>query len=219
MNPWAPPAAKIGSADWGHTSAPWVRAAVWSIATAAGYALLVGFVFALEKGEAFEQFSALKLLARVAEVAFLRAFGPGIALMATGLATTVVFHRWGRRRNGGEFILHVRDAWLVGAAVPGAFVLAVPFGLLGAAIACAAHGEHPSEYASTLREHWIWLDAAFGASLAAIYGLLLAAIAPFAAGRIAAGKRGLALKVLVTWVVLQIAALVASAGLGKVFAG
>jgi hypothetical protein len=207
VDPSSPPKANVGGPGSGHAAAPWVRAAGWSLAAAAAYAFAIGFVFALGHAEQFDQFSALKLLPAVAELALLRELGPATALVAAGLTATIVFHRWGKK--AGEPHLHWRDAWLLGAAIPSAFAIVVPFGLLGAGAVCAGlYSQKASEYLDVVREHWSWLDSAWGGSLAAIYGVLLTAVAPLAARKIAAPNRRLAFKLFVTWVALGIAAFV-----------
>jgi ABC-type transporter Mla maintaining outer membrane lipid asymmetry permease subunit MlaE len=191
---------------------------VWSLATAAAYAFVAGFVFALGNAEPFDRFNSLDLLALVMELAFLRELGPTTALVATGLAATVVFHRWGRK--AGEPHLHWKDAWLLGVTVPPAFAISVPLGLVGAAaVSVGFYGESASGYLHAVREHWAWPDAAAGGLLAAVYGVVLTAAAPLAARTIARGTWRVVLKLFVTWVALRCAALVVSAGLVRLLPG
>jgi ABC-type transporter Mla maintaining outer membrane lipid asymmetry permease subunit MlaE len=195
-----------------------VRAAAWSLATAATYALVGGFLFAAGAAEAFARFDALALLALAVELSFLRELGPTSALVAAGLTATVVFHQWGKK--GSAPLLRTKDAWVLGVIVPAAFAISVPFGLLGGAAVCVGfYGESASEYLHAVREHWTWSDAAAGGLLAAVFGIVLAAIASLSARTIARSKRHVTLKLAATWVALRLAAFVVSWILVKLLPG
>jgi hypothetical protein len=140
-------------------------------------------------------------------LSLLRELAPRAALVATCVTTTVVVHRAARRAADGVVIRDARP-YLIGAAVIILSVANVPLGLLGAAfVSVAMFSESASEFARTAMESIFLSDAASGAVVALTYAILVTALAPLAAPRIASRGRGLFLKLVATFVVLQLVGL------------
>ncbi len=165
---------------------------------------MIGAVLAFQFAYGLGRFGGTEYVPRVIVLAALRAYAPAGAFVLTCLTAVTVVHRAARRP--APTTIEGRRASIVGAAIALFYPIDVACLCAGGLVVMRAVYELPAATFVASSVNVIkWQDAAFGATTTAAYALLATLLLPRLLRVVAASRRGLVAKLVVTWLVLLVA--------------
>jgi len=206
-DPYAPPAASLADAPLDIVSA-YIKAMALAFPIGAVVGLGIGCLQYLQAAFGLRRFGGMEYVPRIVGLAMTRSWGPSCAVLIASLTAVVTLHRAGRRASGPITIAHAR-VYLVAAAYPLLYVVIATLGLLGALLAWLAESSWTTnEFFTYLSETLTWSDIAYGLATAAVSGLLVTWLLQRGANWLIAKKRGIVVKLVVGYSVVQVFLLV-----------